>query len=485
MIYKELPVFKERKMINLEDSFNLLDHIKEEISGPSPNLSKEKWIYDLIERLVVFTDKRKTFFSKFHTTRTNAEQVSLQESPDYPPHYVLKVILDQFSIDFSVIQRAYNQRRSEQADTLLKADYLAKKALSYAEGEGKLIQITQPITYFQKSASVRVVPYANIALIGIPYTCITNPNDYLSIAHEVGHHVYWHGEIEKTPIPNYLANHFNAFPKWLLDWLEEIFADIYGVLVAGPAIALSFQDLLLQRSTTELFSFDDGSHPISWLRPYVYTYALKEIYSINDKTNEHLFAGLERYWNYQATKQGGKTEYFHPFSEQQKVKLRWLEPVKISEAKVLLESAVNQIIDDIFRPIFQTLIPIDIWSRAPINLSRPPEAKRNESEKEEAMIELKQGVFESTGTLKEPGLDHLYDIFKQWLEDDWLENHAAFKRKAISISRVDDSWGNKLIDFINSSNDQAGISVPPEFWLPIFAAGGWTIKGPDTEPVIG
>jgi hypothetical protein len=55
--------------------------------------------------------------------------------------------------------------------------------------------------------------------------------------------------------------------------LEEIFADVYGCLVAWPAIALSFQDLQLQE-TPAAFITSDHEHPVPVLRPGIYTKVL-------------------------------------------------------------------------------------------------------------------------------------------------------------------------------------------------------------------
>ncbi|MBK9051437.1 MAG: hypothetical protein IPL78_11135 [Chloroflexi bacterium] len=40
-------------------------------------------------------------------------------------------------------------------------------------------------------------------------------------------------------------------PDWCLNWLEEIFADVYGAIVVGPPIARSCQDILLDNLPEE------------------------------------------------------------------------------------------------------------------------------------------------------------------------------------------------------------------------------------------
>jgi hypothetical protein len=63
---------------------------------------------------------------------------------------------------------------------------------------------------------------------------------------------------------------------WFFRWIEEIFADVYGCLIAGPLIALDFQDLQLTVSK-EQFTKDDGEHPAPVLRPYIYTRVLERL----------------------------------------------------------------------------------------------------------------------------------------------------------------------------------------------------------------
>src|SRR5712692_7881671 len=121
---------------------------------------------------------------------------------NYPPEHVFAVTLEQIGFDIEVIQRAANQRiaAEEQAkngpcaakDALAQADVLAYAALKPAQDNG-LLPYERPtvVTYFQKDTSIRVVPYAPVALIGVPFSCTTVPTDFLAIPHEVGHYVFW------------------------------------------------------------------------------------------------------------------------------------------------------------------------------------------------------------------------------------------------------------------------------------------------------
>ena len=70
----------------------------------------------------------------------------------------------------------------------------------------------------------------------------------------------------------------NHLTNVLLKWHEEIFVDIYGCLVAGPAIVSEFQLLL---SDNYMLTQNNGVHPIALVRPRVSTKTLDSILEIS------------------------------------------------------------------------------------------------------------------------------------------------------------------------------------------------------------
>lgn len=242
---------------------------------------RQKALHRLVECLKTFGNEQ---FDYFYTGFHNGE---LQKSQHYPPEYVFEVVLDQIAHDLEVIQRATNQRiscpdgcdTSAMVDTLETSDRLACEALKSVIASGLVDEQTTAITYFHKSANIRVIPYAPVALIGIPFTCNSVDRDYLSIPHEVGHYVFWHGievgtneriwDILLHKLPRKVPQN----PPWCYEWVEDTFADICGCLIAGPVIALSSQDIARQHSQ-EGFTGDDEEHPVAMLRPHVYTKVL-------------------------------------------------------------------------------------------------------------------------------------------------------------------------------------------------------------------
>lgn len=205
-------------------------------------------------------------------------------SRNYPAEYALRQTVEQTAHDISVLQRAHTQRLANNSlEILTRADKLAYMALKPAIDAALLNEATTVITYFQKEPNVRVTPYANLALIGIPYTCAdieNNARDFLAIPHEAGHYVYSHGKMlfnDSVNSPTLLAlinEEVTPYPSWYTIWIEEIFADIYTTLVAGPASVLSMLHMLFDN--LDLMD-DQGSHPVPVIRPETHFKALQRM----------------------------------------------------------------------------------------------------------------------------------------------------------------------------------------------------------------
>lgn len=213
----------------------------------------------------------------------------LATSDSRPPDYVYAALLDQVSIDFSVIQQAVAQclpgyGDPEMAKTLDITDRLAflalQPSLTATAKPFYLDPATTVVTYFKKNPSIRVIPYAPIALIGLPYTAIQVSKDWLSLPHEVAHYLYRHAKDTQDGIgvAKALEQQLKYLPHYVVRWTEEIFADVYGCRVAGPAFADSGQ-ALQQTFTLDEFFADDGEHPAPVLRPYIYQKALNASWS--------------------------------------------------------------------------------------------------------------------------------------------------------------------------------------------------------------
>jgi hypothetical protein len=68
---------------------------------------------------------------------------------------------------------------------------------------------------------------------------------------------------------------------------EEIFADVYSALIAGPLTGLSSQFYLDQLSQDELEE-DDSDHPVSAIRPFIYADTLAAMEKFSTPTEKFL-----------------------------------------------------------------------------------------------------------------------------------------------------------------------------------------------------
>jgi len=219
-----------------------------------------------------------------------------EAAPDGFSHdQALSWLIDQTGFDLTLIAQAIQQRHtSTSADirtALQVADQFAERML--APSRTFFTEMPAVLTYLQKSAHSRVIPYAPVAMVAVPYTCVPAPGgnsglmyrrDYLALPHEIGHYVYWHGTIPEgafaglachRAIPSRMTK--LGMPNWALDWAEEIFADVYGCRVAGPMIALDFQDLQVDLHARASFVTNDGEHPTPYLRPEIYLHTLEAL----------------------------------------------------------------------------------------------------------------------------------------------------------------------------------------------------------------
>jgi len=373
----------------------------------------------------------------------------LREDQNQPPAYVLWATLDQVASDLGFIQQAVAQRlqgTQEMRKTLNTAEALALLALSPVKA--MLDPQTTVLAYFQKFPSVRVIPYAPVALIGFPFTCTSVPRDYLAIPHEVGHYVFWRGKSNGKRIRQILKENLEASggPEWVQDWGEEIFADIYGYLSAGPLMALSCQDLQLSLALDGLIE-DDGEHPLPAVRPYVYTTYLEK----KGQGDWGDLAGrLKRRWDDRMgqRKLDSKTVKFVPKSlkadqEKQLTLLDWL--LHPSEKKLpTLDEAITQ-----------TGSVIDTVS-------------------EQLGIQT-EGWFASlyVGLAGLANLDNLYSRFEDRFNPQTLNLPAEVPQE---LQLPGWSWTDWLQKIYSDNKVQVQKPIPVETWLFVLLADGWATK---------
>jgi hypothetical protein len=156
----------------------------------------------------------------------------------------------------------------------------------------------------------------------VPFTCLSMTRDHLAVPHEIGHYVFWHARLPETgeylhhalrqrafdALKPFVTLQAPEFPMWCYHWLEELVADVYGCLVAGPVMALNFQDLALHNSCA-YFTTSDDDHPVPILRPDIYVKVLQKA-----ATDRNHWAGwaeaLNQRWQPRRASCGGRS-YFH------------------------------------------------------------------------------------------------------------------------------------------------------------------------------
>ncbi len=243
---------------------------------------------ELLDRLITFADAGMKWLNKTATALEKSGATRVLNR--YPPQYAQHLLIQQVIYDFRIIWHVYTQRR-DNVDGIHEAiaalATVAQDAFTPAINAGLLTQPSRTILYLQKTSSIRILPYAKIALIGLPSWLSTINSktssssllldDLHAIAHEVGHHVYWHGTAADGNgqrhtvarlIKRYvLQNYTEANEEIMKQWSEEIFADIYGLLYAGPSsVAALFEVILDRHWRNEMFDVHDV-HPAPLIRP--------------------------------------------------------------------------------------------------------------------------------------------------------------------------------------------------------------------------
>jgi hypothetical protein len=255
--------------------------------------------------LSAFAAKQFELFGKGITTGA----VELDGS--FSPEFLLEATARQVGHDIDVLLRTVGQRdegssTGDMRATLDLADRLAASALVPAM-RSKLIEETAVLTYFQKTPTIRLLPYVPLALIGIDLTAIHDTGRLLAVAHEAGHHVYRQTHLNylldgpADSLDGQVAQRAGApspIPPWLVWWTEEVFADVYSVLVGGPVAGLSIQAMLMGELPGVLLQ-DDADHPLPALRPHIAIAVLRKLGGSSGREDARLVQSadlLEAQW---------------------------------------------------------------------------------------------------------------------------------------------------------------------------------------------
>jgi hypothetical protein len=403
--------------------------------------------------------------AQFHFFADGFQQGALEPSDEFPPDHVLAVTLQQISYDLEAIQWALEQRLNGDESTneaLEIGDRLAREALALGQVNFPNLGQVAVLCYFQKFAEIRVIPYASVALIGLPITCIPDNDgdrvarDFLATPHEIGHYVYWHAKIgsgKGTPLYQHLINQVVARGVTVArEWLEEIFADVYGCLVAGPVIAQSFQDLQMWVRQKNFYK-DDGEHPTPYIRPDIYTKVLHE--KINAGWAE---AVHERWQDLRAEREKDNPPQLTRKVSGQKKQPADLITLTNEQGDIQIDPDANKPVDMMIELVLETLgtVITDNWWQQYAPLTESPTGTPD-------LYEAFGNHVETALTLPPPSdqaeclpPDGASPLQEQWHDDDWSPPLLSEEEQ----------------------EEQPG-------WLNVFRAGGWATKGPQTNPVGG
>lgn len=467
-----------------------------------------------------FSASRPKPFPKLHPN-LSPDDAAVQ----FAPEHVFAVTLHQIAADLSTIQRAAEQSLDgwridfgNNHDFLEFAGRIAWATLWHPAND---TDIKAVIPYATDSVEVRVMPYAPVMLLGMPLTCLKDPYSFLSIPHEVGHFRYYFS-FPQTPnaAPRRRARNQQQKP-WLNlrelfypfryqagaqgeaapSWGEEIFADVYGALVGGPAFIASAMDLALEHSIGSLLSFDLADpHPTPLIRPLLMLKALRQLNSkpvgkqgrlldLQENVVEALAIYLWNGWKRKLQERGilayadrsgaekdNSRDLHFVFRDAELAKRvreivvwdsRDLDPNLAVEALVI--NAIEAL-RHAFPDVAAAQVPWG-WS------ATEPRAWVTAGEMYALLNKAKP---ERTNTPGAPvtlgALTPAAEVaLAQALPELWIE-WATTKKRYFKASLPDEIWAG---EFESAMDPQ---KRPTNTWLPVFGAGGWTTEGPCHVP---
>lgn len=405
----------------------------------------------------------------------NLKSEHLKLPDEYPADYVFRTLLDQIGFDTDIIASAAAQRLFADdtlVERLLQADLLAQKALKPAIDAGLLRDETTALTFLTGGARARVIPYASVALIAIPFTATTVDQDLLATAHEAGHYVYWHGQFAPT-IAEMMVE--EGIPEWCRKWAEEMFADIYGTIVAGPPYALSGQDILLDDSAKE-FMRNDYEHPVAPLRPRIYAKVLSQLGDNQRAWSSH----LKRRWE---SAEERRKKSWQTNADDTIGKARFWRKGEGDLAKPLLDQVIDLQTDVIAEKPEANLLPVD--KAITIIYRALAQVDKQKGKSVVTAAEPNGWLSHSNApgrTQIDPDLQELYTGFSTYLKAFPLDDSKKDLEKAPDESHLKNTLCEAKLELIKEKLLKPGDVVSLEQWAQLITWGGWVTRGPQEVP---
>lgn len=182
----------------------------------------------------------------------------------------------------------FGQRQSHFADWLLSCDRIALDCYQdvyMGLGTAKSIPAPPPFSYmrtgFSPATFRRGIPLRRLGkqinpfpLIQLPYHRLVNPWTLGAILHEVSHNLHNDLGLERA-IPLNIGRRLlqagcgrMVAAVWMR-WNRELFADMSGLLLGGPAVVGSLLDVVGRSPSTVLTYDPRGVHPTPYLRTFL------------------------------------------------------------------------------------------------------------------------------------------------------------------------------------------------------------------------
>jgi hypothetical protein len=493
-IMPPLTIWEERWKA-LEDYYidPLINHLKPQTHGVFPLVA------DTVQAFHNFAKAHFTFFSEgFSESGQGPNSPRLAHSAKFPPNHILSQVLARISEDLHLLQKIALQRvvgvlPADALANLTKMDALAQRSLQLAIASDWVRIHTRALTYYETSVNIRVIPYARVALIGVPLTTINTARDLLAVPHEVGHYLYANGRITiEIPNPADPDNPLEDKPyiwqwvddvanrdkfvkhSWLKDWAEEIYADIYGCLVIGDSIAYSAQvradlssrgehgkDPNIRRMRPSHLFYNNNIHPFPYVRPETYITVLKYLEdNSNPKPKKLTAQSLGDLWKQRQAQYVANDDDAKIYGE------------------YLLKIVSDESLTELKNDYAFSLPPKDL-NKAQFETLAGAVSKK--------MAEFVRALLDGMGTgqrswpeLKLNGYENQdADAFFRGVENT-LEAFAI--TSSLNVPVLWESWKNNLL----TAN---GITIPnqenewkPSEWYRVFMADGWSTEGPQTLP---
>ncbi|MGH2733642.1 MAG: hypothetical protein ACRDJG_12035 [Actinomycetota bacterium] len=187
----------------------------------------------------------------------------------------------------------FGQRQSRFADWLLSCDRIALDCYQVAYrgiGTAKSIPAPPPFSYmrtgFSPATFRRGIPLRRLGrqlnpfpLIQLPYHRLVNPWTLGAVLHEVSHNLQNDLGLARE-MPRAIGERLSregcgplVASTWKR-WNRELFADLMGLLLGGPAVVGSLMDVVGRSPSTVLAYSPSAPHPTPYLRSFISIEAL-------------------------------------------------------------------------------------------------------------------------------------------------------------------------------------------------------------------